>query len=64
MGRRDTSRNATAPAPDDCVALTTLSDIATEGAGMVAPGAGPVRVRARADLCVVIFNTHEFVYVP
>ena len=27
-------------------------------------GTDPVRVRALADLCVVIFNTHEFVYVP
>jgi hypothetical protein len=22
------------------------------------------RVRALADLCVVVFNTHEFVYIP
>ena len=22
------------------------------------------RVRALADLCVVLFNTHEFVYIP
>jgi hypothetical protein len=27
-------------------------------------GADVARVRALADLCVVIFNTHEFVYVP
>jgi len=28
------------------------------------PGADLARVRALADLCVVVFNTHEFVYVP
>jgi hypothetical protein len=27
-------------------------------------GADAARVRALADLCVVIFNTHEFVYIP
>jgi hypothetical protein len=27
-------------------------------------GADVAAVRALADLCVVIFNTHEFVYVP
>ena len=27
-------------------------------------GADPARVRALADLCVVLFNTHEFVYIP
>jgi hypothetical protein len=27
-------------------------------------GADLARVRALADLCVVIFNTHEFVYIP
>jgi hypothetical protein len=27
-------------------------------------GADVAKVRALADLCVVIFNTHEFVYVP
>jgi hypothetical protein len=27
-------------------------------------GADVARVRALADLCVVIFNTHEFVYIP
>ena len=27
-------------------------------------GADAARVRALADLCVVVFNTHEFVYVP
>jgi hypothetical protein len=27
-------------------------------------GADVARVRALADLCVVLFNTHEFVYVP
>jgi hypothetical protein len=27
-------------------------------------GADAAKVRALADLCVVIFNTHEFVYVP
>jgi hypothetical protein len=28
------------------------------------PGADPARTRALADLCVVMFNTHEFVYRP
>jgi hypothetical protein len=27
-------------------------------------GAGLAEVRAFADLCVVVFNTHEFVYLP
>ena len=27
-------------------------------------GADPAAVRALADLCVVAFNTNEFVYVP
>jgi hypothetical protein len=27
-------------------------------------GADPAHARALADLCVVVFNTHEFVYVP
>ena len=27
-------------------------------------GADLAKVRALADLCVVIFNTHEFVYIP
>jgi hypothetical protein len=27
-------------------------------------GADVARVRALADLCVVVFNTHEFVYIP
>jgi len=27
-------------------------------------GADPAQVRALADLCVVVFNTHEFVYIP
>ena len=27
-------------------------------------GADLARVRALADLCVVLFNTHEFVYIP
>jgi hypothetical protein len=30
----------------------------------VPPGADLACVRAMADLCVVVFNTHEFVYVP
>jgi hypothetical protein len=30
----------------------------------VPEGADVARVRALADLCIVIFNTHEFVYVP
>jgi hypothetical protein len=33
-------------------------------AGALPAGADVARVRALADLCVVIFNTHEFVYVP
>jgi hypothetical protein len=28
------------------------------------PGADPALASALADLCVVIFNTHEFVYIP
>ncbi|MBY0513031.1 MAG: DUF1549 and DUF1553 domain-containing protein [Gemmataceae bacterium] len=28
------------------------------------PGADPAAVRALADLCVVVFNTNEFVYAP
>ena len=27
-------------------------------------GADPAHVRALADLCVVVFNTHEFVHIP
>ena len=33
-------------------------------AKQLAEGANPAHVRALADLCVVVFNTHEFVYVP
>jgi hypothetical protein len=33
-------------------------------ADAVPAGADVARVRALADLCVVIFNTHEFVYIP
>jgi hypothetical protein len=34
------------------------------GAKELPPGADAAQVRALADLCVVVFNTHEFVYVP
>ncbi len=33
-------------------------------AGELPPGVDPAEVRALADLCVVVFNTNEFVYVP
>jgi hypothetical protein len=33
-------------------------------AGELPAGADPAAVRALADLCVVVFNTNEFVYVP
>ncbi|QJW99965.1 DUF1549 and DUF1553 domain-containing protein [Frigoriglobus tundricola] len=32
--------------------------------GALPPGTDLARVRALADLCVVLFNTHEFVYIP
>jgi uncharacterized protein DUF1553/uncharacterized protein DUF1549 len=28
------------------------------------PGADPAQIRALGDLCVVVFNTHEFVHIP
>ncbi|MFO0798714.1 MAG: DUF1553 domain-containing protein [Gemmataceae bacterium] len=32
--------------------------------GMLPLGADPARMRALADLCVVLFNTNEFVHIP
>ena len=32
--------------------------------GSIPAGADPAHARALADLCVVVFNTHEFVYIP